>query len=62
MVSSEMKSLFAMSRFLFPPATSKAQNADTYFFHGDINGNMNGVTRHLSPYGCSKDAYNWRGD
>ena len=34
-------------------------NADTYFFHEDINGNMNGVTRHLSLYGYSKDGYDW---
>jgi CubicO group peptidase (beta-lactamase class C family) len=33
--------------------------SDSYFFHEDINGRVNGVMRHLSLFGYSKDSYNW---
>ena len=33
--------------------------SDSYFFHEDTTGNVSGLTRHLSLYGYSKDAYSW---
>jgi hypothetical protein len=33
--------------------------SDSYFFDEDINGKVNGVTRHLSLFGYSKDADTW---
>jgi CubicO group peptidase (beta-lactamase class C family) len=33
--------------------------SDSYFFHEDLNGKVNGLTRYLSLFGYSKDAYNW---
>jgi hypothetical protein len=33
--------------------------SDSYFFHEDLNGKVNGVTRYLSLFGFTKDAYNW---
>lgn len=41
-------------RFLVDGAPS-----DSYFFHEDTSGRVNGVTRHLSLFGYSKDAYTW---
>jgi CubicO group peptidase (beta-lactamase class C family) len=33
--------------------------SDSYFFHEDADGKVNGVTRHLSLFGYSKDADTW---
>ncbi|HEY0761823.1 MAG TPA: serine hydrolase domain-containing protein [Pyrinomonadaceae bacterium] len=33
--------------------------SDSYFFHENVDGKVNGVTRHLSLFGYSKDADTW---
>ena len=57
-----MKSAFA-SAVLVPESKVKFfvndAESDTYFFSEDMEGKVNGVTRHLSLYGYSKEADSW---
>ena len=57
-----MKSAYSSS-VLVPESKVKffvdGAESDTYFFNEDMAGRVNGVTRHLSLYGYSKDAYSW---
>lgn len=48
--------LIAESKFKFFVEDAES---DSYFFHEDMDGRVNGVTRHLALFGYSKDAYNW---
>lgn len=48
--------LISASRLRFVVADAES---DSYFFDEDINGKVNGVTRHLSLFGYSKDADAW---